>query len=759
MGTELNANILGVKRASELTKLTGNLDSVYNLANDDAKKLKLFETFSQKYFNSTTEKANIENQIKALEEKIADFDKQIEEIEKAIEGKEDEIKELKNTISETVAKIVLETEEYEDSYKREIDKAVDIATDNYRNKSNSSLHQAGGITFEQFLMDQMNQVTSNQAGAYSGIQALIESMSDPQNKLNGLIKDMEDEIKGADMLNDQYATTKSTLDLLKLTKDNMTSAAGSYQTADTDPSVPIFTPAKEELADGYLATYTSRLANRENNEAAVTTNAEKKAEVKNKYAAMVKPQTPGADPYSMKNAQLASFSNAINSGMIEEMSEAGYSKKEILDNINEMFGSIGISHGDDGRPVIPWGHGSDAQAVYRKFEDSFKKVEGAVQRDDLQIAEMDKAIKNDKIVTEMKNSNFSWKECAYTLTRLWPGGGIDFTLGEKEITLPIGDNKSKGTYDALESEIKKNYPDVKVNRGTSDETVKDEVKHTDPIGFNIGDKSYEFAIDRNQDGKLNDFTEMVGANGLDGMKEMAQFDKDGDGHISGDELDNLLVLNTEHTNRDYEFLTASQLGIKDIDLSSFKEKSQTRPDGSDAGDFININNSLIAGTFNITLDNGKSAEGYQKYVTEDYMKAVYDPILGENIYSQLDAGKVSNVINENFDQAAEKLENINDLMDLIGGKEQFGDIKAALRTKLNNATNEIYGHKAKTMSEATGAAYTEEFKKNLEMSVQESEDVINQYLEGTDGEKKVEEGRAEYEEFIKQWYGEEEVEK
>ena len=224
-------------------------------------------------------------------------------------------------------------------------------------------------------------------------------------------------------------------------------------------------------------------------------------------------------------------------------------------------------------------------------------------------------------------------------------------------------------------------------------------------------------------------------------------------------IKNLLLLNTEHTNRDYEFLTASQLGIKDIDLSSFKEKSQTRPDGSDAGDFININNSLITGTFNITLDNGKSAEGYQKYITEDYMKAVYDPILGENIYSQLDAGKVSNVINENIDQAAEKLENINDLMDLIGGKEQFGDIKAALRTKLNNATNEIYGHKAKTMSEATGAAYTEEFKKNLEMSVQESEDVINQYLEGTDGEKKVEEGRAEYEEFIKQWYGEEEVEK
>lgn len=758
MGTELNANILGVKRASELTKLTGNLDSVYKLANDDAKKLKLFETFSQKYFNSTTEKANIENQIKALEEKIADFDKQIEEIEKAIEGKEDEIKELKNKISDGIADIVLDTEEYQDTYKREIDKAVEIATENYRNKSDSLANQPGGTTFQQYLIKQMGEATLGLAGQQNQINAAIEALGNPQSELNNLIKDMEDEIKGADMLNDQYATTKSTLDLLKLTKDNMTSAAGSYQTADTDPSVPIFTPAKEELADGYLATYTSRLANRENNEAAVTTNTEKKAEVKDKYAAMVEKPT-GNDPLKSTNAQLMSFDKAVKNGMLEDMQAAGYTKKEMLDTIAELFSSIQVYHGDDGHPSIPWGHDTVGAQIYENFENKFEKIEGAVQRDDLQVAEMDKAIKNDKIVTEMKNNNFSWKECAYTLTRLWPGGGIDFTLGEKEITLPIGDDKSKGTYDALESEIKKNYPDVKVNRGTSDETVDDEAKRTDPIGFNIGDKSYEFAIDRNQDGKLNDFTEMVGANGTCGQEELKLFDKDGDGHISGDELDNLLVLNTEHTNRDYEFLTASQLGIKDIDLNSFTEKSQTRPDGSDAGGFININNSLISHTFDITMNDGKEIEGYQKYVTEDYMKAVYDPILGENIYSQLDAGKVSNVINENFDQAAEKLENINDLMDLIGDKEQFGDIKAALRTKLNNATNEIYGHKARTMSEATGAVYTEEFKKNLEMSVQESEDVINQYLEGTDGEKKVEEGRAEYEEFIKQWYGEEEVEK
>ena len=95
---------------------------------------------------------------------------------------------------------------------------------------------------------------------------------------------MEGLIGDNDGLNDRYATSKSTLDLLKLTRDNMTSAAGSYQTSDTDPSVPIFTPAKEDLADGYLAQYTTRMANMENQQ--VVGNTETKNAFIEKYKAI-----------------------------------------------------------------------------------------------------------------------------------------------------------------------------------------------------------------------------------------------------------------------------------------------------------------------------------------------------------------------------------------------------------------------------------------------------------------------------------------
>ena len=731
MGTELNANITSAKRASELTKVTGNLNSIYSKSRTEQKEA-LSELFKQKYFNSTTEKATIEDQIETLEAKIKEFDKKIKEIEDKIADKQDELESIKSQISGDVAKIVSDTEDFEENSKRWIDTAISNAQYHYENDSHSK-RNGGEKTLSQFIAEQMNDVNSDIVSDKSKIDNAINNLTTPQTKLNNMVNGMEGLLNDIDGLNSQYATTKSTLDLLKLTKNNMTDAAGSYQTSDTDPSVPIFTPAKEDLADGYLAQYTSRMANRDNQTQAVTTQS--KDEVKEKYSKNIAEATPGADPYSANNAQLKSFSEALDNGLITDMQGAGFTKKEMLDTVKELYPSIGISHGDDGRAVVPYGHGTDANAIYTKFLEGFGAVEGGGQRDDLQVAEMDKAINGDKIITEMKNNDFSWKETAYTLTRLWPGGGIGYNLGEKEITLPIGDDKSKGTYDSLEAEIKKNYPDVTIKRGVSDDTVQGEPQRTDPVGFHIGDNSYEFAIDRNQDGVLNDFTEMVGANGVDGMEELWSF-ADENGIIQGENLDKILILNTEHTNRDYEFLTASQFGIESIDLKSFTEKTQDRPDGTNGSeDFININNSLITGTFDVNLSNGQTAEGYQKYVTEDYMKAVYDPILGENIYSELDGNTVDNTIDKNFKEAGDKLANINEFADLIQDANGYGNIKSALRTKLNNAQNEAYGYKNQKMAENISNYEGEAMKVDLEMSLDEADRIINEYLEAEDKKK------------------------
>ena len=350
MGTDLNSNILGTKRASELTKVTGNLNSIYSKSRTEQKEA-LSQLFKQKYFNSTTEKATIDKQIEALEDKIKEFDDKIKEIQDKIEDKQSELDKLKTNISGKVEKIVADTEEYEATCKRRVDQAIDNALYHYNNDSHSKKN-GGERSLTEFMIEQMGLVNSQITSGRTGIDRAIEELGTPQTELNGLVNDMEGLVGDIDGLNSQYATTKSTLDLLKLTRDNMTSAAGSYQTSDTDPSVPIFTPAKEDLADGYLAQYTSRMANRENTQTTDVDRPLDKNGVIEKYKSTAKPQTQGVDNYSMKNKQLVSFSEALNNGLIEDMEKSGFTKKEMLDSINEIYPSIGISHGDDGAAVV-----------------------------------------------------------------------------------------------------------------------------------------------------------------------------------------------------------------------------------------------------------------------------------------------------------------------------------------------------------------------------------------------------------------------
>ena len=129
------------------------------------------------------------------------------------------------------------------------------------------------------------------------------------------------------------------------------------------------------------------------------------------------------------------------------------------------------------------------------------------------------------------------------------------------------------------------------------------------------------------------------------------------------------------------------------------------------------------------MNNGKNAEGYQKFVTDEYMSAVYDPILGENVYSELDGNTVDNVIDDAFGEADDKLGNLNEFADLIKDAKEYGNIKAALRTKLNNAQNEAYGYKAQQMAANIDGYQGEAPKVDLEMSVEEADEVIDMYLE------------------------------
>lgn len=767
----VNNNILGAKRAQELTK---GIAALENSKGDlSANKSELKTLFSQKYFNSTADKATIDKKIEVLEAKIKEAEEKIADLKDQIDGKQDKLTKISEELAEKIAEIVTDTGVLEEDYRQGVTDAIEEARQEYLTAPTSK-KKGGNQTFNDFLIIHMKSLDGIANRRQTGIQNAIDELSAPQGQLKKIADDMGNVIDDIDGLEDSYATEKSTLVMLKHTRNNMTDAAKSYQTSDTDPSVPIFTPEKAELADGYLSKYNSRLAGRDNQVSRAT--AEDRQAIVDKYKGMAGNAT-GNDKYSVDNEQLVNFGNQFED-MLSEMTNAGFTKAEMLNAISEAYPSIGISHTDDGAAYIPYGHWAQdearsllpqetkAGAIYTKFTDVFSAIEGSGQRDDLQVAEMGNAINNDDIINEMAKNDYSWKECAYTLTRLWPASGIEYKLGDKEITIPKGNGDQAAIYDKLANDILANY-DVTVNRGTpaAEGDVADVERH-DPVGFSIGNESYEFVIDRAPEGILNNFNELLGYDGQDGIEELRIFDTNNDGIIDANDkdsdgnkmLDKLLLMNVSHAdgNKDvlnlnkqeqniendmtnYEFLSASQLGISKIDLNSYTKKEQQRADGG-TDDFIDINNSLVTGTFDITV-NGDKVEGYQKFATDDYMNAIYGHMMGENIYSEL----AQDQLNEGMDAYDDANNNIKDLIDfrdtLKNGDGLIdGDIKSALTSKLVSSMNNVRGEKSKLVAREnikySQSALGNTTQETTEMTEKKADKVITNHLDNCEDSKK-----------------------
>ncbi|MCR4881323.1 MAG: hypothetical protein K6A44_05160 [bacterium] len=86
------------------------------------------------------------------------------------------------------------------------------------------------------------------------------------------------------------------------------------------------------------------------------------------------------------------------------------------------------------------------------------------------------------------------------------------------------------------------------------------------IAFQNGENVYHFYEDRDNNGVLDDKSELLGAKS--GWDELKAYDLDGDGKIDGDELNNLRVLKINSATGEYEFMTAKDAGISEIDLTS-----------------------------------------------------------------------------------------------------------------------------------------------------------------------------------------------
>lgn len=244
----------------------------------------------------------------------------------------------------------------------------------------------------------------------------------------------------------------------------------------------------------------------------------------------------------------------------------------------------------------------------------------------------------DSMLLRMKDAGFTAKEAMYAINWIFDGSNMSYNVSNQQWSVPYGHGAdAQNTYATLIDQTKKLWgsnanvignggddegnPDIgdipDIEDEDTDEIV-DADRRTDPIGYSVGDVTYEFVVDRNGDNKFNDKSEFLGAQ--NGITELRGLDTDGDGVVTNDEIsanENLFVLMTDHKTGEHKFMSAADGNIESIDLSTISSKNWT-----------NINDNQVANVFTVNTVTGADARGYQSFDSAYYIEKSYNGVIG-----------------------------------------------------------------------------------------------------------------------------------
>ena len=146
----------------------------------------------------------------------------------------------------------------------------------------------------------------------------------------------------------------------------------------------------------------------------------------------------------------------------------------------------------------------------------------------------------------------------------------------------------------------------------------------DPIGFEKDGISYDFIVDRNDNGVFDGANEFMGAeNGFDEMKAL---DKEGNGVIEGNELYGVTMVKTNKKTGEQTFISAIEAGVTKLDLSTYQKTN-----------YKDINGNDHIGKFNIEAQ-GSVIEGYQTLDSMAYLNANFGNSYGKTLTEGVNNG-------------------------------------------------------------------------------------------------------------------------
>ena len=305
---------------------------------------------------------------------------------------------------------------------------------------------------------------------------------------------------------------------------------------------------------------------------------------------------------------------------LNQLKDAGFDEKEALYAINWIFDKCNMNYKPGETWSVPYGHGEDAQKVYSTLLDQTNK--------------------------------------------LWGSNGQQ----EQEKTNAETPENSASTTASKPADKKLSVDDVR----------------TDPIGYSVGDVTYEFVTDRNNDGKFSGKNEFMGA--LNGIDELIELDTNKDGIVDRDEInakENLFVLMTNHKTGSHGFMSANSGNIDSIDLNSLTSKNWT-----------NINNNQVRNIFTVNTVTGEKAQGYQTLDSDLYINASYNGVDNADMYVTVDESafrQANNIFSQIKNISTEEYENIVANAEKSTRKTQtrVNQIDNEMETTANQADNSL----------------------------------------------------------------------
>ena len=178
---------------------------------------------------------------------------------------------------------------------------------------------------------------------------------------------------------------------------------------------------------------------------------QKIAELKSKYTEGI---SGNAHDYSANNPELKAFNKAVGEGMLKDLADAGLSKTQIVDVINQVFPSIGIENQGE-KYNCPNGMDAEAREIYSNFIQELGKVTKGETPEMLQLREKIVSLSN-----EIANNNANLKLLELNITLLQDEVEADIKAAIEE-SKEIADDQKEAANDA----VKKNLSDYSSSKG------------------------------------------------------------------------------------------------------------------------------------------------------------------------------------------------------------------------------------------------------------------------------------------------------